>query len=145
MKFIIHNSKLRKGQAMLVAILIIFVATIALALAAATVAMGQTQGTVNQKLANESYSLATAAIDDTLMRMTRSDFVAPSGPLSLCVSPHSCTIEVNPGVNPSSYIIVATAESGSPVLGIKKAVTKIQADVTINNGVTTVTGYQEIY
>ncbi|MDO8686630.1 MAG: hypothetical protein Q7K11_00270 [Candidatus Berkelbacteria bacterium] len=131
---------MKKGQAMLVAILIIFVAAIAIALAAATVAMGQTQGTVNQRLSSEAYNLAAAAIDNTLMRMTRNDFTNPG---TLSEGTTSSTISIS-GSFPN-YQVLAVAESTSPILGTKKVTRKIQADVTINNGVTTVTGYGEVY
>ena len=142
-KFIIHNSKIGKfsrGQALIVAILIIFVAAMAIGVAAAAVAMAQTTIVQNMNLSKQAYNLAEAGIENTIMRMTKGDFSNPS-PLSEGAG--SCTITVSGSL--PSYQILSMAEIPSPLGGGKKATKKIQVQVSVTDGVVNVTSWQEIY
>jgi hypothetical protein len=128
----------RNAQAMLVAIIVIFTATIAIGLAAAEVTLTQTQNSANQKLSNQAYNLAAAGIENTLMRFSRGDFTTPA---TLSDGTTSCTINISG--SGSSYQILAVAQNASILGG--KVNQKIQASVSVNNGVVTVTSYQKVY
>lgn len=130
---------MKKGQALLVAILVIFTAALALGLAAATVALVQNQSSANQRLADQTYNMAQAGVENALMRISRGE---TANPQTLSDGTTSCTINIS-GSDPS-YQILAIAESPAPLSGTKKVTKKIQADVSIVGGVTTIISYQEI-
>jgi hypothetical protein len=128
------------GQAMLVAILIIFVAAMAIGVAAATIAITQTTVVQNMNLSKMANSLAEAGVNNTVIRMTKGDF---SNPGVLSEGTGTCTITVS-GSNPS-YQILSVAEIPSTLGGGKKATKKIRADVNVNDGVVSIIGWQEVY
>ena len=130
----------RKGQAMIVAILIIFMAAMAIGVAAATVAIAQTNVVQNMNLSRQTYNLAESGVNNTIMRMTKGDFFNPA---VLSEGAGTCTITIS-GSSPS-YQILSVAEIPSPLGGGKKATKKIQANVTVADGIPTVTSRQEIY
>ncbi len=139
----IRNPKSEKGQAMLVAMLIIFVAAMAIGIAVATVAMAQTQIGQNQKAGQRAYNLAEAGIENALMRMAKQDFTNPA-PLS--EGGNNCTINIESiGGSLSNYRVLAIAQVANPLTGTKKATKKIQVEVSIVDGVITTNYYQEIY
>jgi len=135
-----YRTKKRRGQALIVAVLIIFMAAMAIGVAAATVALAQNNITQNQKLAKQAYNLAASGLENTTMRMTRGDF---SNPATLQEGAGTCTIIIS-GSSPS-YQILAVSEIISPLWGGKKVTKKIQANVTINDGLVNVTSWQEMY
>ncbi|OGD56060.1 hypothetical protein A2V71_03845 [Candidatus Berkelbacteria bacterium RBG_13_40_8] len=144
-KFKAKSLKLKtmSGQAMLVAMLIIFVAAMAIGIAVATVAMAQTQIGQNQKASKQAYNLAASGIENALMRMTKGDFTNPE-PLSQ--GGNSCTINIESiGGSLTNYRVLSIAQVANPLTGIKKVFKKIQAELTIVDGVITVTSYQEVY
>jgi len=132
------RNNLKSGQAMLVAVIIIFTAAIAIGLASAQITLTQTQSSSNQKLANQAYNLAASGIENTLIRMGHGDFTPPS---TLSDGPASCTISISG--SGASYQVLAVSQSTS-ILG-SKVTQKIQANVNVNNGVITVASYQKIY
>lgn len=129
------------GQAMIVAILIIFMAAMAIGVAAATIAITQTNVVQNMNLSKQAYNLAESGVDNTTMRMTKGDF---SNPGVLSEGAGTCTITVSGSL--PYYQILSVAEITSPLGGGKKATKKIKADVTIStDGVVSITSFQEVY
>ncbi len=74
------------------------------------------------------------------MRMTKEEF---TDPVTLEVGSGSCIIEIS-GTTPN-YQVLATAEIPALFYSNKKVTSKLQADVSIVSGVTTVTSLKEIY
>jgi hypothetical protein len=128
------------GQALLTAILIIFVAIMALGTAALAVAMAQTNISQNYKLNKQAYNLAESGLENVLMRFSHGDYSTPP-PLSDGFGSSTITLS---GSSPS-YQILAVGEIVSPLGGGKKATKKIQANVVVSDGIPTVTARQEIY
>ena len=136
----VRSQKAQKGQALIVAILIIFVAAMAIGAAAAAVAMAQTTIVQNMNLSKSAYNLAEAGIENTIMRMTKGDF---SNPTTLSEGAGSCTITISGSL--PSYQILSMAEILSPLGGGKKATKKIQANVSVADGIINITSWQEVY
>jgi len=128
------------GQAMIIAILIIFMAAMAIGVAAATVAITQTNVVQNMNLSKQAYNLAESGVDNTIMRMTKGDFLNPG---VLSEGAGTCTITVSGSL--PSYQILSVAEITSPLGGGKKAFKKIQANVTVTDGVVSIASFQEVY
>jgi len=121
-----------KAQAMLVAILMITAAALAIGLAVATLSFSEVKISLAGRDANTAYYLAETCLENTLMRMARSDtsvpptFTLPSG---------SCTIEIS-GAAP--YEIISTGRVGN-------AYRKIRTTVSINNEVLNIESWGEAY
>lgn len=128
------------GQAMLVVVLMVFVSGVAMALAVAVMGLAQTNIVSNFKLANQADNLAESCLENALMRLTRDVSTVPP---ALSAPTGTCTININ-GSNPN-YQILAVAEIPAALFSGKKATQKIQATVSIVNGVTTVTKWEKVY
>lgn len=129
-----------KGQAMLVVIVMVFTAAIAISLAVAMTGLSQTNIGQNIRLSNQAENLAESCMENTLMRLTRDVNTVPP---VLLIGAGTCTISIT-GSSPT-YQILAVGEIPTPLGAGKKISQKIQTNVSIINGVTTVTGWQRIY
>lgn len=128
----------RRGQALLIGLLIIFTSSVALAVAGAVVASSSVSLSQNQKLSSAAYNLASSCLSDTLMRMTRADV---SEPAKLNVSGGNCTISITP--SGGNYQISSTAEFDTVFQ--RKVTKKIQANVSVADGIVNLTSLQEVY
>jgi len=134
----IRNQKLEirnhyhKAQAMLVAILMITAAALSIGLAVATLSSSEVKISLSGRDANTAYYLAETCLENTLMRMARTDISVPP---TFTLPEGSCTIEIS-GAAP--YEITSTGNAG-------KAYRKIRATVTINNEVLTISSWEESY
>lgn len=129
---------MKKGQALLVGLLVIFAASIALAVAGAVIASTSVSLSQNQKLTSTAYNLAQSCLEDTLMQMDRGNFSAPA---DLLVPGGQCTIEITPGVG--SYQILSTAELTTAFN--QKVTKKVQAGVSVENNIISLVSQKEIY
>ena len=120
------------GQAMLVAILMITAAALAIGLAVATLSSGEVKIAVAGRDANSAYYLAESCLENTLMRLARTE---GSVPPAFNLDSGSCTIEI---IGSSPYVITSTGQVG-------RAYRKIRATVSINNEVLDVESWQEAY
>lgn len=128
-----------KGQALLIGILIVFMATVTLAIAAATIASSQIGITKNTELSGEAYSAAYSCLDDTLLRFSRGN---TSTPPNLNIGGGTCRISIT-GSDPT-YQILSVAEFNSP-LSNHKITKKIQAEVNVSGGTVSEITQQEMY
>lgn len=125
---------------MLIGILVIFTASISLAVAGALIASTQVSLAQNQKLSNAAFDMANGCLENALIQMDRGNF---SGPAKLIDGGGSCTISITT-LGATTYQVISKAEFMMPLFN--QYVTKtIQAGVSVNNGVTSVTSQQEIY
>lgn len=131
-KLVIVSCKLKSGQAMLVAILIITAAALAIGLAIAAIGSTQVNIMLGGKQSTQAYALAEGCLENTLMRMARTDISVPP-PFTTPLG--SCTIEIS-GALP--YQITSKAQVG-------KARRQIRATVNINNEVLNIQSWQESY
>lgn len=132
--FRISRAKARSGQAMLVAILMITAAALAIGLAIAAIGSSQVNITLVNKQSSQAYALAEGCLENTLMRMARTNNTPPP---VFTTSQGSCTIEIS-GSAPAPYQIISTGQVG-------KAFRKIRATVSINNEILTINSWQESY
>lgn len=127
-----YKFKIRSGQAMLVAILIITASALSIGLAVATVSSTEVKIGVNSRSSSQAYFLAENCLENTLMRFARGEFNPPTG---FTDSVGSCTIEIT-GASP--YQIISKAQVG-------RARSHITATVNVGNEVLDIVSYQELY
>ena len=120
------------AQAMLVAILMITAAALAIGLAVATLGLSEVKIATGSKDAQGAYTLAETCLENTLMRMARTD---TSVPPAFNLDSGNCTIEIN---GSASYTITSTGRVG-------RAFRKIRATVSINNEVLNIESWGEAY
>lgn len=121
-----------KAQGMLVAILMITAATLAIALAVATMSSSEVNISQVTKQAARADGLAHACLENALMRLARTE---TSEPPSFTVQDGNCTIKIT-GSGP--YEIQTVAQVG-------RAFRELQATVSVDNEVLNITQWQEIY
>jgi len=124
--------RLRSGQAMLVAILMITAAALAIALAVATVNSSEVKSSVISQDANAAYYLAESCLENTLMRASRANLTLPP---TLSEKQGTCTINI---VGSAPYEVTAIGQVG-------RALRKVRATVSINNEVLNIQSWGETY
>lgn len=116
--------RLRSGQAMLVAILMITAAALAIGLAVATVGSSEVTQSLAAKQSAQAYDLAETCLENTLMRFARTDTSVPE---QFTNSLGSCTIEISGGP-PAAYQITAKSTINSTLGKVHR---NLQATVAV--------------
>lgn len=120
------------GQALLISILMITAASLAIGLVVATISSEEVKLMINSRQANQAYGLAETCLENTLMRMARTDLTKMN---DFTNNLGSCTINIV-GSNP--YTVTATGKSG-------KSYRKIESVVSISNEVLNIQSRKEVF
>ena len=124
--------KFKKGQGMLVAILMITAAALAIALAVATMASSEVNISQAARQSAKARMLAEGCLEDALMRLARTNNAQPP---TFTSAEGNCTINI---AGSAPYEITSTGQAG-------RAFSKIKATVSVNNEILSIEKWEEIY
>ncbi len=123
----------RPAQGMLVAILMITAATLAIALAVATMVSSEINISQASKQASRAETVARGCLENALMRLARTENADPP---TFTIPDGNCTIKITGSGSP--YEILSTAQVG-------RAYRQFKATVNVDNEVLTVQKWQQVY
>ena len=133
--------RLRSGQAMLVAILMITAAALAIGLAVATVGSSEVIQCLAAKQSAQADTLAETCLEDTLMRFARAD---TSQPAPFTNSIGSCTIEISGGP-PAAYQILSKASVARVHRNLRATVAVTWVGSEATDEILKIQAWEEIY